>query len=50
MPWDEYIFIICQRIGLPPTSTIGFGLMDVSSKNIWVDRAIRRLKTSYMTS
>src|SRR4051812_43674577 len=30
-PWAEYIFMRCQRIGLPPTSTIGLGRRDVSS-------------------
>ena len=28
----EYIFIMCQSIGFPPISTIGFGLISVSSE------------------
>jgi hypothetical protein len=31
MPCAEYIFMMCQRIGFPPISTIGFGLNEVSS-------------------
>lgn len=31
IPWAEYIFMICQIIGIPPTSTIGFGRTEVSS-------------------
>jgi len=31
MPWAEHIFMMCQRIGLPPISTIGLGLRCVSS-------------------
>src|SRR5450830_483842 len=31
MPYAAYIFMICHRIGLPPTSTIGFGRRVVSS-------------------
>ena len=31
IPCLEYIFIICQRIGLPPISIIGFGFKFVSS-------------------
>src|SRR5215467_10637610 len=31
IPWWEYNFIMCQRIGLPPISTMGFGLTCVSS-------------------
>ncbi len=31
IPWAAYIFMMCQSIGLPPISTIGFGRTDVSS-------------------
>src|SRR5579859_7402347 len=31
IPWWEYSFMMCQRIGLPPISTMGFGLTWVSS-------------------
>jgi hypothetical protein len=34
MPFLLKIFIICQSIGLPPISTIGFGLKWVSSDNL----------------
>src|SRR3990172_5026028 len=30
--WAKF-FMMCQRIGLPPTSTIGFGRYSVSSRN-----------------
>ncbi len=30
-PWLAYIFMMCQRIGRPPISTIGFGFVTVSS-------------------
>src|SRR5215831_15474502 len=33
IPWWEYSFMMCQRIGLPPISTMGFGLTCVSSLN-----------------
>src|SRR5215203_97225 len=32
-PCAAYMFMMCQRSGSPPTSTIGFGLMAVSSAN-----------------
>src|SRR5674536_139629 len=31
MPYVAYVFMICHRMGLPPTSTIGFGRRVVSS-------------------
>jgi energy-coupling factor transporter ATP-binding protein EcfA2 len=31
-PYWLYVFMICQRIGLPPISTIGLGLVPVSSE------------------
>src|SRR3954451_1980222 len=31
IPWAEYIFMMCQSIGLPPISTMGFGRTVVSS-------------------
>lgn len=31
MPWAEWIFMICERIGRPPISTIGIGRASVSS-------------------
>src|SRR5689334_12094175 len=34
IPWKEYNFMMCQSIGLPPISTIGFGLTRVSSLNL----------------
>src|SRR6266849_10069444 len=34
IPWKEYNFMMCQRIGFPPISTIGFGLTWVSSLNL----------------
>src|SRR2546430_15506910 len=34
IPWKEYNFMMCQRMGLPPISTIGFGLTRVSSLNL----------------
>src|SRR3954447_16051673 len=33
MPCAEYIFMMCQSIGLPPISTIGLGLTVVSSES-----------------
>jgi len=30
-PYEEYIFMTCHKRGLPPTSTIGFGFVPVSS-------------------
>src|SRR6185436_15788177 len=30
-PCAEYIFMMCQRIGLPPISIIGFGRVSLSS-------------------
>src|SRR6266849_10327286 len=34
IPWKEYNFMICHRIGFSPISTIGFGLTRVSSLNL----------------
>ena len=33
IPTAEYIFMMCQRIGLPPISTIGLGRSVVSSES-----------------
>src|SRR5438552_635171 len=34
IPWKEYNFMMCQRIGFSPISTIGLGLTWVSSLNL----------------
>src|SRR5207237_7319112 len=31
-PWCAYIFMMCHRIGRPPTSTMGLGRNSVSSR------------------
>ena len=32
MPWEEYVFMMCHKMGLPPISIMGLGLVWVSSE------------------